>query len=179
MYDDDNSSFFEPVFSAGSRVYRLKRRIVIQQFCYLIFIRYLIAKIAWVAVIVSLYHGIKHPEETSGRTIPLEALKKKTRDWNVTNPRMLLAFLLDPCFSSFSFFPSVSPWTGKHGSNRVAWNWHSLTNSPQTPSIKRTITLKIVCIRIHRVISGLLEIRKGNDLQRKWNLQALFFYIIG
>lgn len=177
MYYNDNFSFFEPVFSAGSRVYRLKRRIVIQQFCYPIFIRYLIAKIAWVAVIVSLYHGIKNPEETSGQTIPLEALKKKTRDWNVTNPRMLLAFLLDLCFSSLSFFPSVSPWTGKRWSNRVTWNWHSLTNSPQTPSIKRTITLKIVCIRINRVISGLLEIRKGNNLQRekKWNFQALFF----
>lgn len=59
-----------------AKVYHLKRRIVIQQFCYPIFIRYLIAKIAWVAVIVVLYCGIKHPEETSGRTIPLEALKR-------------------------------------------------------------------------------------------------------
>lgn len=117
MYDDDNSSFFEPVFSAGSRVYRLKRRIVIQQFCYPIFIRYLIAKIAWVAVIVSLYHGIKHPEETSGRTIPLEALKKKKKNEGLkchepSNALSILAgsVLLFSLFLSFCFSMDGQTW---------------------------------------------------------------------
>ena len=99
--------------AASGRAYRLKRRIVIQQFCYPIFICYLIAKIAWVAVIAALYHGIKHPEETSGRTIPLEALKRieGLKCHEPSNALSILAGFLSP---------SVSLWTRKCGSNRVA-----------------------------------------------------------
>lgn len=122
-----------------AKVYHLKRRIVIQQFCYPIFIRYLIAKIAWVAVIVVLYCGIKHPEETSGRTIPLEALKRigGLKCHEPSNALSILAGSVLPFLSlslfllvSLFFSPSVSLWARKRGSNRVVWNWHSNKIAP-------------------------------------------------
>lgn len=107
----------------GASWHQVERGIVMLQFCYSIFIRYLIAKIAWVAVIPALYRGIKHPEETSVRTIPLEALKR-IRGLKCHEPSNALSILARSCISLSSF----SLRTRKRVSNRVDWNWHDLTN---------------------------------------------------